>query len=133
MFKMRNRLVCLMVASAASLALLSAGFAHAGQQQSTAKTPAAPAPKRDLSGVWQYQGSGGAESIAAEKDVPPMTPWAQAKYDAERPGYGSRAAPGGNDPILQCDPMGFPRIMFMPTPFEFARMAFDLDRREIPS
>jgi hypothetical protein len=29
--------------------------------------------------------------------------------------------PGGNDPILQCDPAGFPRIIFFPTPFEFVQ------------
>ncbi len=32
-------------------------------------------------------------------------------------------APGGNDPILQCDPMGFPRVMFLNTPFEFVQLA----------
>jgi len=118
---MRNCLVCLMSALAAVLAISSAALAQAGQQQATAKAPAAPAPKRDLSGVWQYQGSGGAESLAPEKDMPPMTPWAKARFDQERPGYGSRAIPGGNDPILQCDPIGFPRVMFMPTPIEFVQ------------
>jgi hypothetical protein len=78
-----------------------------------------PVPKRDLTGVWQYQGSGGSDNLAAEKDMPPMTPWAQARFDAEKPGYGSRATTAGNDPILQCDPIGFPRIMYSPTPFEF--------------
>ena len=52
--------------------------------------------------------------------MPLMTPWAQAKYDANKPGYGPKAAPGGNDPILQCDPTGLPRILFFITPFEFA-------------
>jgi hypothetical protein len=118
---MRNRLMYLMAALAAVLTFSSAARAQAGQQQAKAKAPAAPAPKRDLSGVWQYQGSGGAESTAPEKDMPPMTPWAKARYDAERPGYGTRAAPDGNDPILQCDPIGFPRVMFMPTPFEFVQ------------
>ncbi len=55
--------------------------------------------------------------------IPPMTPWAQARYDLEKPGYGKRAAPGGNDPILQCDPMGFPRILYFPTPFEFIQLS----------
>ncbi len=112
---MRIRLVRFRVASAVILTFSLAAFAQAGQQQTAAKTPAAPAPKRDLSGVWQYQGAGGAESFAAEKDIPPMTPWAKAKFDEEIPGYGSRARAGGNDPILQCDPIGFPRVMFMPT------------------
>jgi hypothetical protein len=118
---MGNRFAFLMAALAAVLAISPAALAQAGQQQSTAKAPAAPAPKRDLSGVWQYQGSGGAESLAPEKDMPPMTAWAKARFDQERPGYGSRAIPGGNDPILQCDPIGFPRVMFMPTPIEFVQ------------
>jgi hypothetical protein len=31
-------------------------------------------------------------------------------------------APGGNDPILQYDPMGFPRILYFPMPFEFMQI-----------
>ena len=119
---MQNRFARFFVALAPALAFSSAALAQAAQQQVAAKVPAAPAPKRDLSGVWQLQGYGGAESPASEKDMPPMTPWAQARYDAERPGSGTRAAPGGNDPILQCDPIGFPRIMYVPTPFEFVQV-----------
>lgn len=51
--------------------------------------------------------------------MPPMTPWAKARFDSAKPGYGSRATPNGNDPSLQCDPNGFPRIMYMPVPWEF--------------
>jgi hypothetical protein len=87
-------------------------------QQSSAKSAPTPAPKRDLNGVWQLQGDGSQQPIAADKDIPPMTPWAKTRFDAEKPGYGARGAAGGNDPILQCDPIGFPRIMMMPTPLE---------------
>lgn len=87
--------------------------------QAAAKSAPAPTPKRDLSGVWQLQGDAGAQPIAADKDIPPMTPWAKVRFDAQKPGYGARGAAGGNDPILQCDPIGFPRIMLMPTPMEF--------------
>ena len=104
----------------AMVALAASAYSPALAQQSGA-TKAAPAPKRDLSGIWQYQGFGGAEGTAPEKDMPPMTPWAKSRFDLEKPGYGSRAIPGGNDPILQCDPMGFPRIMFMPLPLEFVQ------------
>src|SRR5277367_2506965 len=77
-------------------------------------------PKRDLTGVWAVGPSGLSEPAEDAIDlhespggaIPPMTPWAKELYDAEKPGYGKRAAPGGNDPILQCDPMGFPRIMY---------------------
>ena len=40
----------------------------------------------------------------------PMTPWAQARYDAAKPGLGPRGQPLGNDPIMICDPIGYPRI-----------------------
>jgi hypothetical protein len=86
----------------------------------------APKPTHALSGVWAMQA--GREPSEDDKQspggaIPPMTPWAQARYDLEKPGYGKRAAPGGNDPILQCDPMGFPRILYFPTPFEFIQLS----------
>jgi len=96
-----------------------AASAQTGQPQAKPKATAAPVPKHDLSGVWQLQGTGGAESFAPETEMPPMTPWAKARFDAAKPGYGLRAAPGGNDPILQCDPIGIPRVLLMPTPYEF--------------
>ena len=119
---MRNRPRRLLTYFLASLvgtfAFSTIALAQSSTQQAAAKSSSSPAPKRDLSGVWQYQGGGGADSMVPDKDMPPMTPWAKARFDAEKPGYGPRGAPGGNDPILQCDPIGFPRIMFMPTPFE---------------
>lgn len=90
--------------------------------QAPVKTASQPAPKRDLSGLWHYEGTGASEPIAPDNLIPLMTPWAQARFDAEKPGYGPRRAPGGNDPILQCDPMGFPRVMFLNTPFEFVQV-----------
>ena len=116
---MLSRAASLIVGFAVALAFATS--ARSAAQEKTAKQAPAPAPKRDISGVWLYQGSGGQEATAPEKDMPPMTPWAQAKFAAEKPGYGSRAVPDGNDPILQCDPAGFPRIMFFPTPFEFVQ------------
>jgi hypothetical protein len=106
----------------AGLSYLSFLALSAAAQQATQKSASAPAPKRDLSGLWHYEGTGASEPIAPDNLIPPMTPWAQARFDAERPGYGPRRAPGGNDPILQCDPMGFPRIMFLNTPFEFVQV-----------
>src|ERR1700722_3712314 len=95
---------------------------QAASQQPTPKPAQSTASKRDLSGLWHYEGTGASEPIAPNNLIPPMTPWAQARFDAERPGYGPRRAPGGNDPILQCDPMGFPRVMFLNTPFEFVQV-----------
>lgn len=107
---------------AAAAVVSAAAHGQSGQPQAAAKSTPARAPKRNLSGIWQYQGNGSAENLTSEADMPPMTPWAKALFDKEIPGYGTRATPGGNDPILQCDPMGFPRIMYMPQPFEFVQI-----------
>src|SRR5262245_65771256 len=53
----------------------------------------------DLSGVWQFAPGGGGQGPG--DNFPPLTTWGQAKYDANKPGYGPKAAPGGNDPILK--------------------------------
>ena len=114
-------------AAVLSAALIFPGVSRAqtSAQNSTSKqslpTKPAPAPKHDLSGVWQVEGNIGAAPIAPDDQIPPMTPWAKTRFDAEKPGYGARGAAGGNDPILQCDPIGFPRIMMMPTPQEFVQ------------
>src|SRR5438105_15171260 len=74
----------------------------------------------DLSGVWQLAPGGGGQGPG--DNFPPLTPWGKAKYDANKPGYGPKAAPGGNDPILKCDPTGFPRILFLIWPFEIIQI-----------
>jgi hypothetical protein len=103
------------------MALLFAALPAASQQQTIPKATPLPAPKRDLSGLWHYESTGASEPIAPDDLIPPMTPWAKARFDAERPGFGPRRTTIGNDPILQCDPIGFPRIMFLNTPFEFVQ------------
>jgi hypothetical protein len=105
------------------MTLLLAAFLVAAQQQPALRSSPPPTAKRDLSGLWHYESTGASEPVAPDNLIPPMTPWAQARFDAEKPGYGPRRAPGGNDPILQCDPMGFPRVMFLNTPFEFVQVA----------
>ena len=90
----------------------------AAQSRTTAQdnTAALPFAAHDLSGVWQLAPGGGGQGPG--DNFPSLTPWGQAKYDANKPGYGPKAAPGGNDPILKCDPTGFPRILFVIWPFE---------------
>ena len=92
-----------------------------GQQPAAAKdNPTAPFNPHDLSGMWEFFANIPGQGIYAtpSKDHPPMTPWAKAKYDEAKPGYGPKAQAGGNDPILKCDPTGIPRLLFFPQPFE---------------
>ena len=71
-----------------------------------AAKPAGPAPRRDISGVWL--GPGPAPEL---EPTAPMTPKGQALFDAAKPMYGDRAVPvaESNDPLVMCDPLGFPR------------------------
>ncbi len=113
---------CLFAASV--LAVSSIAFAQTNQPQRRG-TAAAAAPSttrdvpfdpHDLSGYW----IGGGVRFGMGTPAPRMTPWAQARYDAAIPGIGAgangnagnpRAKPLGNDPIMLCDPISYPRII----------------------
>jgi hypothetical protein len=70
-----------------------------------------PFDPRDLSGIFMARAARGT-NFSLSATSPPMTPWATARHDAAKPGLGPRGKPLGNDPMMICDPMGFPRIMF---------------------
>jgi hypothetical protein len=69
------------------------------------KGPSAPAPKRDITGVWL------GPVDPRKEPTPPMTPWGQKFFDEAKPLQGPRALPIAktNDPLVTCDPLGFPR------------------------
>jgi hypothetical protein len=82
-----------------------------------------PAPRRSLSGIWEFA-RGGAEGIQADgaKAIPsdgrpehelPFTPEGRVAFMANKPTYGFTAVPSAltNDPMPGCDPQGFPRIV----------------------
>jgi hypothetical protein len=85
--------------------------AAASRQPAASPTANLQYDPHDLSGVWIFHGPGG---FSLSNEAPPMTPWAQAKYNANKPGIGraDRIVPLGNDPIMRCDPIGYPRILF---------------------
>jgi hypothetical protein len=85
--------------------------------------PSGPAPRRSLSGTWEFA-KGGAEGIQADgaKAMPsdgkpehelPYTPEGRAAFLAHKPTYGLTQVPSAltNDPLPGCDPQGFPRIV----------------------
>ena len=64
-----------------------------------------PKPKpinpHDLSGVWMMH-PGGITKMIPEQSHPPMTPWAQQRFDAAIPTMGPRDLLGKeNDPLLK--------------------------------
>ena len=91
-----------------------ASFTQIAYRELSAKQTFDP---HDLNGFWRAHGS--ALPTNQRHDIsltaPPMTTWAQAKYDAAKPGLNGtgqgRAQPLGNDPIMICDPVGYPRVI----------------------
>lgn len=120
---MRRYMIWLIVALVVSVSHSPSIFAQ------TTRTPGAgtsqkagPAPPRDLSGVWNLANRGGELGSTLSPDPPPMTAWGQAKFKANKPGYGPHALAVGNDPLLRCDPPSVPRILFFPRPFEIIQI-----------
>jgi hypothetical protein len=123
---MRNRtlgaafaVVCILVSSSSAFAQSKPSYA--------APAPQAAFDPHDLSGVWfddhprliRVQERYWAYTFTME--APPMTPWAQALFNAAKPSFGPNAAPltETNDPIYHtCVPMGFPRIYLYPLPMQ---------------
>lgn len=105
------------------LTALAIGSIVAGQTNHQSGRKSQAVSPHDLSGTWvgpdpQKPGPRFQEVFSPLSDVPPMTPWGQARYNAAKPGFGPRANLNGNDPTLRCDPQGVPRIMTWITPME---------------
>jgi hypothetical protein len=82
----------------------------------------APAPKRDLTGIWEptprYRDG---VFATGPKEYPsdgkpehqlPFTPEGEKAWKSHKPGFGTTAVPiaENNDPFDICDPIGFPRL-----------------------
>jgi len=92
-------------------------FTGLNAQQFKALPPGGPAPRRDLSGIWDG-GPGGvggaAQEAEREKARAPFTPLGEEMVRRNRPGNGPRMASVAeiNDPLSTLgDPSGFPRIL----------------------
>jgi hypothetical protein len=98
-----------------------AGNQGRGRGQGNAPSPTASLPfdSHDFSGIWM--GKGGAFNTLSS-NPPQMTALGKARYDAAKPGIGPRSQPLGNDPIMACDPIGYPRVAFYNAyPMEFVQ------------
>jgi hypothetical protein len=120
---MQRRALGLVIALSAVLGFFSAAAAQDPSKKADAKPPASgpPVKAHDLSGVWMMH-PGGITKMVPEDLHPPMTPWAQAKFDAAIPTMGPRDVLGKeNDPLLKCEPYGIPKILLIPQPFEIVQ------------
>ena len=127
---MANRWFAPIVGSAAVLALSSmlsaqqeilpwnnSGLAQSPNQPAAGAT--GPAPKRDLTGIWE---AGGAGIGARGYQTAPLTPWGDTLGKTHKSGDGIRQVPieQNNDPLSTMgDPGGFPRnLLFELRPFQ---------------
>lgn len=135
---MKTRVMALMCAVSAA-GVMAAWFAMPrvafGQDQSEIRQPGAkydfdfkgqkpaPAPRHDISGVWEpaANASAGVNANGAQQ-MPsdgkpehelPYTPEGRAAFLANKPTFGVTLVPSAltNDPMPGCDPQGFPRIV----------------------
>ena len=84
-----------------------------------------PFDPHDLSGFWDLTRTGLPAGALNEtsNNRPQMTPWGLEKFRKTKTGEATPLSNGSsknekdwNDPIRYCDPTGFPRIMWSPTP-----------------
>ena len=84
--------------------------------------PAVTFTPRDLSGVWLRQG----RQALSDGPPPRMTPAGEAIFRQSVPLESlsnSKTPIQGNDPIMRCDPWGYPRVMLdFGAPIEFAHL-----------
>jgi hypothetical protein len=112
---MRSRLMCLVLGLVVALALSSAASAQTAQTQSKPATAAkGPAPRHDIDGVWFHIGAGTKLNKTA-----PLTPWGQAQFAGRKTDQVDLVA-DSDDPLVKCDPEGFPRSVL----FEIRGMQF---------
>jgi hypothetical protein len=92
----------------------------------------------DFTGVWFNSPppeTRAFQNSAFGPEPPPMTAWAQERFDVARPTFGARAVPVADttDPVYECFPPGTPRIYFHPFPMEIIQtpgrvlMVFEYD------
>lgn len=79
----------------------------------------------DLRGVWMRRYEHRWENYAFSEEPPPMTAWAQTRFQQSRPTFGPDAVAVAetNDPVYQCLPPGLPRIYAHPAPFEIFQLS----------
>lgn len=108
----KSSMVLLFTLAAASMSCFHASAKNPkGSGQTNSHSVAA---SRDLSGVWLFDEKRYHEDprlyLMPAKQVPPMTPWGQEKFNEARPGSRGGTGDSDNDPTFHCDPPGLPRI-----------------------
>lgn len=107
---MKSPLGRLAIVLTAALAVSSIALAQNNMPKSAANAkPAAPAPVRDVNGDWH----GAPEPPKLNKDAQ-MTEWGEQVFNSRKT-LGGGLVGNSNDPMIKCDPLGFPRDVLWET------------------
>jgi hypothetical protein len=123
-FAFASRNLARAIALGAVLVFAGTLSAQNNKKEAAPAKPSAPAPKRDLTGVWMLRSPDsmrGFTGATFTKEEPELTDWGKAKYaEAKNSNGGKYTLDTTNDPVLtRCSPPGTPRVYFHPYPFEF--------------
>jgi hypothetical protein len=93
------------------LAFAPTALPQTAERSEGAKNQNALSPQ-DLSGVWAVSAPRGVPwyNYALTGDEPPMTPWAEAQFKANKPSFGPHPQEHPNDLAYGCFPPGVPRV-----------------------
>ena len=108
-------------------AAAAAGVLLLTMSATTAQVPTEGEHNADLSGVWTNVNLPGTAEWAIytfSKDLPEMTAWGKARFDAAKPQRGPRgvAVAETDDLVYKCYPPGTPRIYIHPFPMELIQL-----------
>lgn len=97
---------------ALSFAALLSSDAQSNATPADSPTSRDAAPPKSLSGTWSNVSPRGVPwyNYALIPEEPPMTPWAEAKFKANKPSFGPHPQEESNDPAYSCLPNGVPRV-----------------------
>jgi len=122
-----TRLPRWLIEAVAMVGLLLGVQAQTTRAQQTETKKSGPAPRRDMSGIWEVENTIEGISPAGVHSHAPFTAWgANVANNVYKPGDGPRKVPIGNvnDPLDGCDPAGFPRdLLFEFRPFQVVQTA----------
>jgi len=109
------------------VAVAAAGVLLLSTSGANAQVPTSGEHNADLSGVWTNVNLPGTAEWAINtfsKELPDMTAWGQARFDAAKPQRGPRGVPVAetDDLVYQCYPPGTPRIYIHPFPMEIIQL-----------
>jgi hypothetical protein len=110
----------------------AAAKAKAVPDAKPASAPQAAGHVPDFSGVWEPHmppTARGWSGYGITGEIPPMTSWGKAQYDATKPTWGPHATTDSTDPVnptngkdVGCFPTGVPRIYVHPFPMEIVQI-----------